>query len=168
MSSAVLPSVEVRRRNDFCTLGQEVQIEKEMSERMGRILYLFERKGIVRNIIIGVFCTNDVATVARIWAHLLLFPETRFKDSFDRIIFATGEKTFAAFHSAFHAWGQLRATGLRRTRSSSRSSDMASSSGHQQPRPSAWLEMAHGPGLDRLEQLERLNFSRGSSLALRS
>jgi len=147
LSCSAVNAVEVRKANDFYTLGQEVQIEKEMSERMARILYLFESKG-VRNIIIGVFGTNDVATVARIWAHLLLLPETRFKDSFDRVIFATGEETFADFHSAFHAWGQPRATGLRRN--SSRSSDMASSSGHQQPRPSAWHEMAHGPGLDSL------------------
>lgn len=116
LSCAAVNAGEVRRANGFITSGQEVKIEKEMSERMGRILYLFERKG-VRNIILGTFGTgvfrNDVATIARIWAHLLLLPEARFKDSFDRIIFAiTGQETFTNFQSAFNAWGQPRATGL--------------------------------------------------------
>ena len=98
--------------------GLEVGIEKEMTERMGRILYLFEEKG-VQNIVLGTFGTgvfgNSVSIVARIWGHLLLLPEARFKDSFDRIIFAiTGEETFAEFQSVFEAWGQQpRATGSR-------------------------------------------------------
>ena len=116
LSCAAVNAGEVRKANGFITTGQEVGIEKEMSERMGRILYLFEHKG-VRNIILGTFGTgvfrNNVATIARIWAHLLLLPEARFKDSFDRIIFAiTGDETFKDFQSAFNAWGQPRAAGL--------------------------------------------------------
>ena len=116
LSCAAVNAGEVRKANGPITTGQEVEIEKEMAERMGRILYLFESKG-VRNIILGTFGTgvfcNSVATVARIWAHLLLLPEARFKDSFDRVIFAiTGEETFTNFQSAFNAWGQPRATGL--------------------------------------------------------
>jgi uncharacterized protein (TIGR02452 family) len=119
LSCAAVNAGEVRKGNGVVTSGQEVGIEKEMSERMGRILYLFERRG-VRNIILGTFGTgvfrNNVATVARIWAHLLLLPEARFKDSFDRVIFAiTGEETFADFQGAFKAWGQPRATGLGRS-----------------------------------------------------
>jgi len=87
-----------------------VIIEKEMKERMGRILYLFEHAG-VRNIILGAFGTgflnNDVATVARIWAQLLVVPSARFKKSFDRVIFAVmGDPTYALFKDAFLAWEQ--------------------------------------------------------------
>ena len=118
LSCAAVNAGEVRKANGSITTGQEVEIEKEMSERMGRILYLFESKG-ARNIILGTFGTgvfrNSVTTVTRIWAHLLLGPEARFKDSFDRVIFAiSGEETFIDFQSAFHAWGQPRATGLGR------------------------------------------------------
>ena len=118
LSCAAVNAGEVRKAalNGPIAAGLEVGIEKEMSERMGRILYLFEHNG-VGNIILGTFGTgvfrNSVATVARIWAHLLLVPEARFKDSFDRIIFAiTGQETFAEFQSAFDAWGQTRAGGL--------------------------------------------------------
>jgi uncharacterized protein (TIGR02452 family) len=100
--------------------GLEVGIEKEMTERMGRILFVFEQER-VRNIILGTFGTgvfrNDVAIVARIWAHLLIVPDARFKDSFDRIIFAiTGDKTFSDFQSAFEAWGKPRALGIKPSR----------------------------------------------------
>jgi uncharacterized protein (TIGR02452 family) len=88
LSCSAVNADKVRKANDGITSLQEVEIEKEMSERMGRILYLFERKG-VRNIILGAFGTgvfcNSVTTVARIWAHLLLLPEARFKDSFDAL-----------------------------------------------------------------------------------
>jgi len=97
------------------TSGVNVSIEKEMTERMGRILFLFEQKG-VRNIVLGTFGTgvfkNDIATVTRIWASLLLLPTARFLDSFDRIIFAvTGEDTFANFNSGFEAWANPKASG---------------------------------------------------------
>jgi len=87
-----------------------VTIEKEMTERMGRILFLFEQKG-ARDIILGTFGTgvfrNDVATVTRIWAHLLVLPTARFKNSFDRVIFAvTGDTTYNDFKSGFEAWGE--------------------------------------------------------------
>jgi uncharacterized protein (TIGR02452 family) len=119
LSCAAVNAGEVRKANGFINPGQEVKIEKEMLERMGRILYLFEREG-VRNIILGTFGAgvfrNNVATVARIWAHLLLIPEARFKDSFDRVIFAiTGKETFTDFQSAFNAWGQPRGAGLGRS-----------------------------------------------------
>jgi len=101
--------------NGAMTSGMNVRIEKEMTERMGRILFLFEQKGI-RNIVLGTFGTgvfrNDIATVTRIWASLLVLPTARFRDSFDRVIFAvTGENTFANFKSGFEAWGDPRAPG---------------------------------------------------------
>ena len=85
-----------------------VNIEKKMMERMGRILYLFEQQG-ARNIVLGTFGTgvfqNDVATVTRIWAQLLVLPTARFKNSFDRVIFAvTGDATYNDFKSGFEAW----------------------------------------------------------------
>lgn len=93
-------------------LGVMVGIEKEMIERMGRILYLLEHKG-VRNLVLGTFGTgvfrNDVATVTRIWAQLLVLPTARFKDSFDRVIFAvTGDQMYSDFKGGFEAWVQPR------------------------------------------------------------
>ncbi|PPR03286.1 hypothetical protein CVT26_008120 [Gymnopilus dilepis] len=113
LSCAAVNAGELRKALDGpITSGLEVLIEKEMAERMGRILYVFEQHGI-HNLILGTFGTgvfrNNVATVARIWAQLLITPDARFKDSFKRIIFAvTGEETFAEFQSAFDAWRQSR------------------------------------------------------------
>ena len=78
---------------------------------------------------------NNVATVGRIWVHLLLLPEARFKDSFVHVIFAiAGRKTFTAFQSAFNAWGQPWANGL--GWSLNRSSDMPGlASKFKPPRP---------------------------------
>ena len=109
LSCSAVNAAEVRKASGFIGLGQEVEIEKEMSERMGRILYLFERKG-VRNIILGAFGTgvfgNSVTAVARIWAHMILVPEARFNNSFERVIFAvTGEEHFADFQSVFNVRG---------------------------------------------------------------
>lgn len=85
-----------------------VTIEKEMKERMGRILFLFEHNG-VRDVILGAFGTgtfyNDVETVARLWAELLVVPCARFQRSFDRVIFAiVGKPTYDLFNNAFMAW----------------------------------------------------------------
>ncbi|KAJ2924072.1 hypothetical protein H1R20_g13024, partial [Candolleomyces eurysporus] len=102
----------------------EVEIEATMEERMGRILYLFEKKGI-RNIVLGTFGTgvfkNKVDVIARLWARLLVGRDARFKFSFDRVIFAiTGDETFAEFNGAFSAWAQKdtpkAASGTKRTR----------------------------------------------------
>lgn len=84
-------------------------IEAEMEERMGRILYVFERRG-VRNVVLGAFGTgyfnNSVEMVARLWAKLLTDREARFKESFDRVIFAiTGQETYRAFHREFDPAG---------------------------------------------------------------
>ena len=88
-----------------------VSIEKEMKERMGRILFLFEHNG-VRDVILGAFGTgtfyNDVETVARLWAELLVVPCARFQRSFDRVIFAiVGKSTYDLFNTAFMAWDDL-------------------------------------------------------------
>ncbi|KIM41707.1 hypothetical protein M413DRAFT_444950 [Hebeloma cylindrosporum] len=87
----------------------EKRIENEMEERMGRILYVFEQRG-VRNVVLGAFgagyFNNRVDAVARIWAKLLTDREARFKESFDRVIFAiTGQGTYRAFHREFDPAG---------------------------------------------------------------
>ncbi|RDB20542.1 hypothetical protein Hypma_012451 [Hypsizygus marmoreus] len=85
----------------------EERIERVMRERMGRILFLFEKEG-AKNIVLGSFGTgvfqNDVEEVARIWADLLAVPGARFSHSFHQVIFAIlGRKTFIEFQNAFNA-----------------------------------------------------------------
>ncbi len=117
LTCAAVNAGEIFKKNDGANNpGIMVGIEKEMKERMGRILYLFEQKK-VRNLVLGSFGTgvfrNDLPTVTRIWADLLLLPTARFKDSFDRVIFAvTGDTTFANFKSGFDAWELPRAAGV--------------------------------------------------------
>jgi len=84
----------------------EKKIEAVMKERMGRILCLFEERG-VRNLVLGSFGTgvfqNDVNVVARLWAELLSVPGARFAGSFDRVFFAIlGKKTFVDFGNTFN------------------------------------------------------------------
>ena len=76
-----------------------------MKERMGRILFLFEKHG-VKDLILGSFGTgvfqNKVSLVAAIWAELLVAPGARFANSFDRVVFAIlGHPTFVEFKDAF-------------------------------------------------------------------
>lgn len=92
----------------------EIDIEAAMRERMGRILYLFEIQG-VRNIVLGTFGTgvfkNKISEVARIWAELLVKKDSRFRYSFDRVIFAvTGDSTFAEFKGRFEGWTKQKET----------------------------------------------------------
>ncbi|KAI0827711.1 hypothetical protein BC628DRAFT_151908 [Trametes gibbosa] len=89
--------------------GVEEKIEQAMRERMARILFLFEFKG-VRSIVLGSFGTgvfrNNVNTVARIWADLLMGDDARFKDSFDHVVFAIlGKETFDEFRIVFASRG---------------------------------------------------------------
>ncbi|KAI0629686.1 hypothetical protein C8Q77DRAFT_301251 [Trametes polyzona] len=89
--------------------GVEEKIEQAMRERMARILFLFETKG-VRSLVLGSFGTgvfkNNVNTVAKIWAELLAGDKARFKHSFDHIVFAIlGKSTFEEFQSVFADWG---------------------------------------------------------------
>ncbi|TFK45109.1 hypothetical protein BDQ12DRAFT_642291 [Crucibulum laeve] len=84
----------------------ESGIEATMKERMGRLLYLFKKQG-VRNLVLGSFGTgvfrNKVELVVNIWKELLVGEEARFKDSFDRIVFAVlGTATFRIFDEVFN------------------------------------------------------------------
>ncbi len=69
----------------------EARIREVMTERMGRILALFELRG-VRNLVLGSFGTgvlqNDIRMVAEIWRELLVGRQARFSSSFDRVLFA--------------------------------------------------------------------------------
>lgn len=85
--------------------GEEVKIGKAMKERMGRILFLFEKHG-VKDLVLGSFGTgvfqNKVPLVAAIWAELLVAPDARFANSFDRVVFAIlGRQTFEEFKETF-------------------------------------------------------------------
>ncbi|KAL0955736.1 hypothetical protein HGRIS_001952 [Hohenbuehelia grisea] len=85
--------------------GEEAQIRRVMKERMGRLLYLFEREG-VKHLVLGSFGTgvfrNDIPTIAEIWAELLGTSSTRFGSSFETILFAViGGKTFEQLRDSF-------------------------------------------------------------------
>lgn len=85
-----------------------------MKERMARALRVFEEHG-NRIIVLGAFgcgsSQNDVEVVASIWAELLVCAQAdqegassnpaRFKDVFDRVVFAVPGKLFQPFKSAF-------------------------------------------------------------------
>jgi uncharacterized protein (TIGR02452 family) len=109
LTCAAVNAHQVRQAKWAQKLGRvavENQIESVMRDRMGRILYLFEMKG-VRNVVLGSFGTgvfrNDVNLVARLWAELLTLPGARFAGSFDRVFFAIlGRKTFVDFGNAFN------------------------------------------------------------------
>jgi uncharacterized protein (TIGR02452 family) len=99
--SAAVNAGEVRRAGK----GSESRIESVMRERMGRVLFLFSQRG-VRNLVLGSFGTgvfrNNVETIARIWAELLVVDGARFKGSFDRVVFAIlGKQTFDTFDETF-------------------------------------------------------------------
>jgi uncharacterized protein (TIGR02452 family) len=109
LTSAAVNAEEVRQSNRARHRGRtatEKEIECVMKERMARILFLFEEKGI-RNLVLGSFGTgvfrNDVSVVARLWVELLSAPGARFRRSFDRVLFAIlGRKTFVDFGNAFN------------------------------------------------------------------
>ncbi|KAI0330434.1 hypothetical protein GY45DRAFT_754853 [Cubamyces sp. BRFM 1775] len=87
----------------------EDKIEQVMRERMARILFLFESKG-VKSLVLGSFGTgvfrNNVDTIASIWADLLVGDNARFKDSFDHVVFAIlGKDTYDTFRAVFESRG---------------------------------------------------------------
>ena len=92
VTSPAVNAGDVRRK----TYGEtpcavEAEIENVMKERMARVLYLFEKQG-VRNLILGSFGTgvfqNSVELVAKLWVELLGAEGSRFKRSFERVLFA--------------------------------------------------------------------------------
>lgn len=110
LTSAAVNAGDVRAKNAKSTKPVDSQrlegrIETAMRERMARILFLFEQQG-AKNLVLGSFGTgvfqNNIETVARIWADLLISSEARYKHSFQRIVFAVlGHKTFVTFEDTF-------------------------------------------------------------------
>ncbi|TFY51742.1 hypothetical protein EVJ58_g10405 [Rhodofomes roseus] len=92
-------------------------IRSAMKERMSRILYLFEERG-NRALVLGAFgCgppnQNNVEAIASIWAELLVCGdlegpggtkrEARFKNSFEKVVFAVPGKIVEQFRQTFKA-----------------------------------------------------------------
>jgi uncharacterized protein (TIGR02452 family) len=87
-------------------------IRSAMKERMGRALRIFEEKG-DRTIVLGAFgcgsSQNNVEVIASIWAELLVcghevngvHQPARYRDVFDRVVFAVPGKLFEPFKSAY-------------------------------------------------------------------
>ncbi|KAJ7496848.1 hypothetical protein FB451DRAFT_1208987 [Mycena latifolia] len=85
----------------------ETAIEDVMRERMARVLFLFEKEG-AQDLVLGSFGTgvfqNKVDVVARLWVELLAGPDARFKNSFQRVVFAIiDQKTWAIFQQVFNS-----------------------------------------------------------------
>lgn len=107
--SAVPVSASVVRKKRF-TLPQERplvdgEIRSLMRERMARCLRVFEQRG-DRAIVLGAFgcgCSsqNSVDMVASLWAELVACQGARFKDAFERIVFAVSGKQHTPFKRAF-------------------------------------------------------------------
>jgi len=103
--SAAVNAGLVRRKLRETGSTDESMLEAAMRERMARVLFLFERQG-VKDLVLGSFGTgvfrNKVDLVATIWADLLSVDGARFKDSFNRVVFAIlDEKTFDEFRETF-------------------------------------------------------------------
>ena len=107
--SAVPVSASVVRKKRF-TLPQErpivdAEIRSLMRERLARCLRVFEQRG-DRAIVLGAFgcgCSsqNSVDMVASLWAELVACEGARFKDVFERIVFAVSGKQYTPFRRAF-------------------------------------------------------------------
>jgi len=105
LTSAGVNAGVVRRYLRERNSEDESGIYIAMKERMARILFLFERRG-VRNVVLGSFGTgafrNNVELVAGIWAELLTSADARFRYSFDHVVFAIlGYSTFKTFEKIF-------------------------------------------------------------------
>lgn len=99
-SPAVNVGVVLRGRTEEQRIAGKKIIEVVMRDRMGRILFLFEHKG-VDDLVLGSFGTgvfkNDVAMVANVWKDFFA-QGGRFSNSFRRVTFAViGSETFAQF-----------------------------------------------------------------------
>ncbi|KAJ6593400.1 hypothetical protein B0H19DRAFT_919867 [Mycena capillaripes] len=106
LTSAAVNAGVVRQREGGGEKDVEKIIEDVMRERMGRLLFLFEKEG-VQDLVLGSFGTgvfqNKVPMVAKLWVELLWAPEARFKNSFQRVAFAIiDQKTCAVFKQMFN------------------------------------------------------------------
>lgn len=107
--SAVPVSASVVRKKRF-TLPEErptvdAEIRYFMRERMARCLRVFEQRG-DRAVVLGAFgcgssSQNSVDMIAQLWAELVVCEGARFKDVFERVVFAVSGKHHAQFKRAF-------------------------------------------------------------------
>ncbi|KAF8589486.1 hypothetical protein K439DRAFT_1628711 [Ramaria rubella] len=93
------------RKHGIDVNEEEKRIKSVMRERMARILFVFESKGVSR-LVLGSFGTgvfmNSVPMVAQLWAELLGLPDSRFALSFDRVLFGVlGTETYEVFRTTF-------------------------------------------------------------------
>ena len=103
-------AVNAIKAGNFSRLSKgqlEKAIYEAMYERMGRLLFLFEQKG-MKEIVLGSFGTGafgcDVEMVSKIWVDLLIRRGARFKRSFDHVVFAIlGKETLEEFSKVFDA-----------------------------------------------------------------
>jgi len=84
---------------------EEKRIESVMKERMARILFVFESKGVPK-LVLGSFGTgvfqNSVPMIARLWAQLLCLPGSRFASSFETVVFGVlSTHTYEEFKAVF-------------------------------------------------------------------
>jgi uncharacterized protein (TIGR02452 family) len=101
ITSAAVNAGVVRRELRKVNSTDESGIETAMRERMARILYLFENRG-VKHLVLGSFGTgvfrNNVELVAGLWKELIIGKEARFGKSFESVVFAIlGSETFDTF-----------------------------------------------------------------------
>ncbi|EDQ99628.1 uncharacterized protein LACBIDRAFT_316244 [Laccaria bicolor S238N-H82] len=81
------------------------KIKQRMRDRMGRILALFERRG-VKHVVLGAFgvgaCKNDIEMIAELWADFFSVSRGRFSFSFQQVIFAIPkQQQFDKFRTVF-------------------------------------------------------------------
>ena len=111
-SAAVNAGVVRQHAGDSLGPDTVARIEGTMRERMARILFLFEQRGL-RNIVLGSFGTgvfrNDIAMVADIWFDLLAEDGARFAHSFDRVVFGIIDRqTVERFKTVFESRTEAR------------------------------------------------------------
>lgn len=120
VSAVAVNAFAVRAKHIILPSEQEFfenGIRGAMKERMARILYLFEERG-NRALVLGAFgcgpqSQNNVEAIASIWAELLVCGdlegpgntkrEARFKNSFEKIVFAVPGRIIEQFKRAFKA-----------------------------------------------------------------
>lgn len=96
----------VRSKFNIDPQYRESGIRSVMKERMARILRLFEERGVGTLVLgafgAGQFC-NSPDMIGELWADLLLVRGARFRNSFDKVVFALPGKHRLPFESAFNS-----------------------------------------------------------------
>lgn len=104
VSSVPVNAATVRSKHNIELSELTEGIRTVMTERMARILRLFEERG-DRMLVLcafgaGQFC-NSPDMIGEIWADLLHVRGAKFEGVFDKVVFAVPGKHLAAFESAF-------------------------------------------------------------------